>query len=259
MTPTKDQLGRLLNLNTPPTRIVSLVPSLTELLIDLGLDDALCGITKFCIHPKDLRKTKTVVGGTKQVDFDKIRALNPDFILTNKEENTAKMIEELAKITTVYVSDIVTLADMNACIIDIGLLCDQGEKSTQLVEEIQTGIVDFRNFIKDKPRRKVAYFIWHNPWMVVGQDNFINSLLALNKFDNIIRAKRYPQIELAHLQQTPLDSILLSSEPYPFTQEHASLFSAINNAKVMLVDGEYFSWYGSRFVKALAYFKTLHV
>ncbi|MCK0130671.1 helical backbone metal receptor [Flavobacteriaceae bacterium F08102] len=254
----KDQINRTFELKNPPSRIVSLVPSLTELLVDLDLKDQLVGITKFCVHPKDLIRSKTVIGGTKQVHFDKIRNLAPSFILANKEENTPQMIAELEKIAPVYVSDITTIDDMIACINDLGIICNRKKNAHVLIQKLTIALTRFSDFIQTKPRKKVVYYIWHTPWMVVGQNNYINTMLKLNKFENIIIEDRYPELSMEALHREKPDLVLLSSEPYPFNETHRALFKPIPTNKIILVDGEYFSWYGSRFLKALDYFKTLH-
>ena len=254
----KDQLKRTLEISVIPKRIISLVPSQTELLVDLGLESLIAGVTKFCVHPFSLRKNKTVVGGTKQVDFDKIRNLEPDIILCNKEENTKEMILELEKIAPVHISDIYNLEDALELIGLYGELFSVEKNAELLIENIRNEHQDFQKYIKDQPKLKVAYFIWKNPWMVAAKDTFINEMLVLNNFENYFgNLKRYPEIQLDAIGEN-VDVILLSSEPFPFKEEHIeSLKLRFPNCKVILVDGEYFSWYGSRLEKAFEYFKTL--
>lgn len=254
----KDQLNRIISLPSTPVRIVSLVPSQTELLVDLGLRESLVGITKFCVHPSQLKKANTVVGGTKQVHLKKIAALEPDIIICNKEENTEEMVLALEKIAPVWVSDMETIPDAVQMIEALGAIFKVEEKASQIIAKITTAQQDFLEFIKEKPARKVAYLIWKKPYMAAGKNTFINSLLELNHFKNIFAAsdKRYPEIEVATLQEA--DVILLSSEPFPFKEKHCKELTALLGKEVCLVDGEYFSWYGSRLIKAFAYFKTLH-
>jgi ABC-type Fe3+-hydroxamate transport system substrate-binding protein len=254
----KDQLNRTLEFETTPQRIVCLVPSLTELIIDLGLESQVVGVTKFCIHPSYLRKSKTVVGGTKQVHFDKIRALNPDVILCNKEENTKAMFAELETIAPVHMSHICNFEDALEIIALYGALFAVEKKASSLIEGIQNKYVAFCQFIADEPQLKVAYFIWKNPWMVAANTTFINAMLVLNKFENsFAHLNRYPEIELEAINDNT-DIIMLSSEPYPFKEQHISaLEQRYPSSKVILVNGEYFSWYGSRLDKAFDYFKTL--
>jgi ABC-type Fe3+-hydroxamate transport system substrate-binding protein len=251
-----DDLGRTLILKEKPKRIISLVPSLSELLVDLGLKNKLVGITRFCVHPKSLAKEKTSVGGTKKVNYTKIKALKPDFILCNKEENTQEMVLKLAQIAPVFVSDINTIEDTLNLIHNLGNIFECNEKATYIIDIIQNKQKDFQVTVRAKKPLKTAYFIWKKPWMLAGENTFINSLLALNKFNNQFLSKgHYPEIKLEELKD--LDLMLLSSEPYPFKQKDIEELQAYTDAKIILVDGEYFSWYGSRLIKAFDYFKKL--
>ena len=252
----KDQLNRELFIPAPPKRIVSLVPSQTELLIDLGLKSNVVGITKFCVHPNDLRKEIKVVGGTKTVHYHKIEALQPDLIICNKEENTLEMVQELAKICPVWVSDISNLDDSLDMITKLGALLGVANKASELRASIASEAKAFQQFMQGRPLKKVAYLIWKNPYMAVGVDTFIHSMLKMNQFQNCITEVRYPQVKLTELKQAEL--VLLSSEPYPFKLENVHDLQTQLGVPVKLVDGEYFSWHGSRLRKAFDYFKTLH-
>ena len=261
----KDQLNKELILDDYPQRIISLVPSLTELLVDLGLEESIVGITKFCIHPKHLLSDKTVVGGTKKVNYKKIRSLQPDLIIGNKEENTEEMMKELYEIAPVYISDIITLEDSLQFISDIGLVCNREKESKQLIQKINKALKDFTDFIKNKPVRKVTYFIWNKPWMVVGSNNYINEILKLNKLENIFgnAPNRYPDVYVEYFYdlspELKPELILLPSEPYPFKKEHIKELKKHVDCQIKLVDGEMFSWYGSRILKAFEYFKKFHL
>jgi ABC-type Fe3+-hydroxamate transport system substrate-binding protein len=251
----KDQLGRELHFETIPKRIVCLVPSLTELLVDLGLRPKLVGVTKFCVHPKDIKESVEIIGGTKNVKLDKIKVLQPDFILANKEENTLEDIYLLSNELKVYVSDINNLKDLKGLITDISFLFCEEEKGRQLIEDIESRFLDFQNFIMNKPKLKVAYFIWRSPWMVVGSSTFINYMLELNNFENVYaHLQRYPEVDIKALPN--VDYVFLSSEPFPFKNGHKKELP-VEDHKIEIVDGEYFSWYGSRLVKAFSYFKLL--
>ncbi len=254
----KDQMQRTVILPGVPQRIVSLVPSQTELLVDLGLKDSLVGITKFCVHPENLRKEKTIVGGTKNVHFSKIKNLSPDIILCNKEENTEEMVHELEKITPVWISDIVTIEDCLIMITSFGVLFQKEERALVLTQNINKELIAFRNFMKGKPVYRTAYLIWKKPYMAAGANTFINYLLELNNLENVFKYnnQRYPEIKKEDLVQAEV--LLLSSEPYPFKIKHCQeLEKVYRHSKVMIVDGEYFSWYGSRLIKAFTYFKKL--
>ncbi len=254
----QDQLQRELSFKNTPKRIVSLVPSQTELLVDLGLRDHLIGITKFCVHPESLRNEIAVVGGTKKVNLEKIKALKPDIIICNKEENTEEIVSNCCDICSVWVSDIYTIQDCMNMIAEFGKLFKVEDKALDINRSIKSASQDFVEFIQDKPTRSVAYLIWKDPYMIAGQNTFINELLQLNNFQNFNckSNQRYPQIQLEELNKA--DLILLSSEPYPFKASDVQILKNALNKEVRLVDGEYFSWYGSRLKDAFAYFKTLH-
>ncbi|GHC55522.1 ABC transporter substrate-binding protein [Ulvibacter litoralis] len=254
----KDQLNRAVDLPEIPKRIVSLVPSQTELLVDLGLASKLVGVTKFCVHPHNLRKESTVVGGTKKVDFDKIRKLQPDIIICNKEENTEEIVAFCSGIAPVWVSDIFTLDDALMMISQLGEIFNVSEKASEVCVTISKEAALFSVYMKDKPVKKVAYLIWKNPYMIAGKNTFINAMLAQNKFENILSDAntRYPEVSLSELRK--VDLVLLSSEPYPFKKKHIKEIKKALQKEVLLIDGEYFSWYGSRLQNAFTYFKSLH-
>ena len=241
-------------------KIISLVPSQTELLYDLGLENEVIGITKFCVHPFYAKQTKKIVGGTKNIKMDKIKALKPDIILCNKEENTKEIVEQCQKICEVHVSDIYTLEDAKNLISVYGQFFNRRTEASNMIQKLNFKLQDFQEYIKDKPTLSVAYFIWRNPWMVAANTTFINHLLSLNKFENIYGTKeRYPEVELKKIRlEGDPELVFLSSEPYPFKDEHAfEIGRATHHAKTVFVDGEMFSWYGSRLLKAFDYFKAL--
>ena len=253
-----DQLGRNLNLKMPARRIVSLVPSQTELLFDLGLDDEVVGITKFCIYPEHWLKEKTIVGGTKNFHIDKIKALQPDLIIANKEENTKELIEELALDFPIYISDINTVDDALQMISDVGILVGKEEQSLQTIAEIKQARISLSTQIKKD--KSCYYFIWKEPWLTVGGDTFIHAMLDEAGFISLSKHQlRYPELDINKITTQP-DYLLLSSEPYPFKQSDAdSLQSKFPDSKILLVDGTYFSWYGSRLIKAFTYLSELPI
>ena len=256
-----DQLEREISINLKPQRIISLVPSLTELISELGIEKQLVGITQFCKHPYHLKSTKTIVGGTKKVDFEKIKSLNPDFILCAKEENTPKLVAELENIATVFVADVKSVQESILLIEVLGRILHCQTNAENLIQKMKFHLADFKNFTKYLPRKKVAYFIWENPWMVVGNDCYINDLLKLNNFINVYEAKgRYPEIAVENIRKDGNPKIiLLPTEPFPFNDEHAfEIGRHSNHAKTVFVEGEMFSWYGSRLLKAIPYFKKMH-
>ncbi|HET8752859.1 MAG TPA: helical backbone metal receptor [Salinimicrobium sp.] len=260
MTKFIDDLGRELELVEKPKRIVSLVPSQTELLVDLGLEDALVGITKFCVHPKRLRKQIKIVGGTKKVNVEKIRALQPEIILCNKEENTEEMVQELEKIAPVHVSDIKTIQDTLNLIKNYGEIFLVQQEASAIAQKIENRLAEHLEVKKDKPEKRVAYLIWKNPWMVAGKDTFINHLLEINGLKNVFLDKnsRYPEISLEEINNRSVDVVMLSTEPYPFQEKHRNLIlEKCGVQKVEIVDGEFFSWYGSRLISAFEYFRRI--
>ncbi|SDG52910.1 substrate-binding protein [Pedobacter terrae] len=251
-----DQMGREIVINFPPKRIISVVPSQTELLFDLGLDAEIIGLTKFCIHPIEKFAARIKVGGTKKLNIDLIKDLKPDLIIGNKEENTQSDIEELAEYFPVWMSDIFTLDDAMKTIGQIGELVNRQPEASYLNHLISAGFNDLRTLaLQNKIDKKVAYLIWRKPYMAAGKNTFINDVLLTNGMTNMINQERYPEITLEELKTLNCELILLSSEPYPFREKHiAEIKAAIPHAKISLVDGEMFSWYGSRLVKAVQYF-----
>lgn len=239
-----------------PKRIISLVPSQTELLYDLDLDVEVTGITKFCIHPNDWFTTKIRIGGTKNINIKLVHELKPDLIIANTEENVQEQIEELGKQYPVWVTDVQTLEDALQMIEDIGELTQKQPEAAGLVLNI---LNCFEQLQVIKPAADAAYLIWKNPYMTIGGDTFINDMMQRCGLNNIFAdKKRYPKITTETLQESNCQLLLLSSEPYPFQQKDIDeLAKSLAGCKICLVNGEYFSWYGSRLVQAPAYFKEL--
>jgi ABC-type Fe3+-hydroxamate transport system substrate-binding protein len=253
--PAVDQAGFTFTGSRPALRIVSLVPSQTELLFFLGAEKQVVGVTKFCIHPAKAKSTCAVVGGTKNPNLEQIRQLAPDLILGNKEENDQASIERLRQEFPVWLTDIVSLADVYAMIGAVGQLTDTQPPATALIQQLQKA---FSTFVKPLPQRLV-YLIWRNPYMAAGQQTFINSMLEAGGFLNVVQQPRYPELTLAEIRNLDPEVIFLSSEPYPFAEKHiAELQAAVPTAQIKLVDGELFSWYGSRLLAAPAYFQELY-
>lgn len=249
-----DQLGRQIELKQVPRKIISLVPSQTELLFDLGLDEEVIGITKFCVHPESWFRTKTRVGGTKTLQVDKIKSLQPDLIIANKEENIKEQIEELAKEFPVWISDVDNLQKALEMMQSVGEITSRQKQAATLIARIKTG---FSHLPGQNVKPRTAYLIWKDPYMTVGGDTFIHDMLDRAGFENIFaRQTRYPGITIDQLARCPL--LLLSSEPYPFRQKHVdALQKQLPGTKILLADGEMFSWYGSRLLQAPAYFQEL--
>ncbi len=261
----RDQLGFNHDFTTSPQRIISLVPSITETLIDLGLEEQIVGITKFCVHPFYIKSTKTIVGGTKQVHYDKIDELQPDIIIVNKEENTKEIVEVLKQKYVVWITEVATIDDCFQMIQDFGIIFNKRTQSKKWIEKIQFSLSEFQNYIATKEFIKVAYFIWANPYMVAGSNTFINEMLQLNHFNNVYAnnpkyVDRYPEVIIQKMRiQGDPDYVLLSSEPFPFKDEHAfEIGRHTHHAKTVFVDGEMFSWFGTRLLKSINYFRELN-
>ncbi|QIY90659.1 ABC transporter substrate-binding protein [Chryseobacterium gallinarum] len=235
-------------------KIVSLVPSITEALFDLGLTGhEVVGRTKFCIHPKDKVKNVTIVGGTKNINVEKIKALQPDIILANKEENVKEQVEALMNDFKVMVTNVETIEDNYYLLKNIGKLIGREERA----QLFNLKIYDVLNQAKLDTSIKTAYLIWKSPYMSVGSDTFIHRILSETGFENIFKNKtRYPEITPEDLAEA--DLIMLSSEPFPFKEKHIEELKVFYpDKKIMIVDGEAFSWYGTHIAKCENYFKEL--
>lgn len=249
----KDQMNRTVVLDKVPERIVSLVPSQTELLYELGVTPV--GQTVFCVEPADAFESAVKIGGTKKLQIDKIRSLKPDLIIGNKEENVKEQIEELEVDFPVWMSDIRNVHDARDMILSIGELTNTLEKARVIEMEIaslQTELLQ----IQPKKAPSVMYLIWNEPIMAVGSDTFINDVIEKQLgWKNVVDgAARYPELTEEELNKIGPDLILLSSEPYPFSEKHVRKFEELfPSARVLLVDGTAFSWYGSRMIEGFKY------
>ncbi len=238
-------------------KAISLVPSITETLYSLGLNEEVVGITKFCVHPQDWFRTKERIGGTKNIHIQKIRELQPDLIIANKEENVKEQVEELAKDFEVLLTDVNNFEEALQMIRAVGNAVSKGFEADQLIADIE------RKFSKINPaeQKTAAYLIWQNPYMTVGGDTFIHEMMKKAGFENIFAdTNRYPETQINELKELKPEYLLLSSEPYPFKQKHSDeLQQQLPGTKVILVDGEMFSWYGSRMLLAADYFRRLRL
>ncbi|MFN8886987.1 MAG: helical backbone metal receptor [Cyclobacteriaceae bacterium] len=251
-----DQLGRTVEFTFPPKRIISLVPSQTELLFYMGLGNSLVGITKFCTHPVGEVQRITKVGGTKTVRFDLIDQLQPDLIIGNKEENEREAIARLAEKYPVWMSDINSFDDALSMMQAIGELTNRQHAAVILMNEIRNVFAT----LQQRSGQSALYLIWKSPWMAAGKNTFIDALLTKAGWLNTTIQERYPALTDAQIQAMTPEVVFLSSEPFPFAEKHiAELKLLLPNAKVMLVDGEMFSWYGNRMLLAPAYFNSLLV
>ncbi|GGG64087.1 helical backbone metal receptor [Epilithonimonas arachidiradicis] len=235
-------------------RVISLVPSITEALFDLGLaTDEIVGRTKFCIHPKDLVREVEIIGGTKNLNLDKIKSLKPDLIIANKEENVKEQVEELMKDFRVLVTNVDTLEDNYYLLKQLAHLFGKEEKA----QFFNLKTYEAFDITRSEKPLKVAYLIWKNPYMTVGGDTFISRILEELGFENLFKnQKRYPEIQLEDLKVA--DLIFLSSEPFPFKEQHIDEIREVcQNQKILIVDGEAFSWYGTHLAKCGKYYREL--
>ena len=247
-----DALGRRVVLEGAPRRIVSLVPSQTELLADLGLEAETVGLTRFCVHPAGWKDRKTIVGGTKNVNVERVRGLEADLVIANKEENVREQVEAVAAFAPVWVTDVATVTDAVSMVRDVGALTGRGLEADALAAEIEGAFAALEAEASalgaDRRPLRALYLIWRDPWMSVGHDTIIADVLRRGGFANVTDDRtRYPALEDGDLAAFAPDAVLLSSEPYPFMEKHVAEVQALApGARVVLVDGEPFSWYGSR-------------
>lgn len=250
-----DALGIHFDTDLKYRRIVSLVPSQTEYIIDLIGDSTyhkVVGRTKFCIHPSSKVKDISVVGGTKQIHLDKVIALNPDIIVLNKEENTKEIASELGSHFPVFTTEINSIPSALDYMFRISQLLNLANRGHQ----INTQILIAQDFTPSQ-FKKVIYLIWKDPYMVAGSDTFIDKMLCCAGYHNVLQSQnRYPSVTLEEIEHLNPDYIFLSSEPYPFKEKHIEEFQSLD-IPVKIVDGEMFSWYGTRLLKSWDYFKSL--
>ncbi|MDX1628847.1 MAG: helical backbone metal receptor [Fulvivirga sp.] len=249
-----DQMGYEVTVPQSPSKIISLVPSQTELLFDLGLSHEIKGVTKFCVHPKDQVSEIRKIGGTKQFRFGDIEDIAPDLIIGNKEENYQEGIQKLKEKYPVWMSDIISLSDAIQMIEKVSDLLNRKRRGKEIADNIRTNFAS----IQKKQSQRVLYFIWKKPYMVAGKETFIDSMLKQIGLKNAIETTRYPELSEEQIKAINPDLILLSSEPFPFKAGHFGEFSKLSpSAQIHIVDGEMFSWYGSRLLKAPEYFNAL--
>lgn len=254
---TSDMMGRAVPVNGCPQRIVSLVPSQTELLHYLSLEKEVVGITKFCISPSAWWHTKTKIGGTKTVHLEALAALQPDLILGNKEENSEEDIEWLSARFPTWMSDIYSIDDAMQMMLEIGKITGKQSEAEILSKNITKAFAGYDS----EPKGNVAYLIWNDPPMTVNGRTFISDVLRFwgggNAFAKVTDS-RYPSTSAEELRRFNLDYLFLSSEPFPFKEQHKALWQAqLPATKVVLVDGEFFSWYGSKMLGLPMYLRRL--
>ncbi len=243
-------------------KIISLVPSITLLLFELGLENNIVGRTKFCIQPKEKAPSIPTIGGTKNIDQQKIKLLQPTIIFATKEENEKEQINQLKQDYKVVVFDIKNIDDNYKIIEKIGKLTSTEQKANEIIQQTKSNFQELEQHLNAATIKELntMYLIWRKPYMTIGKDTFIHAMLETIGFKNMFAHQtRYPIIHnLQTSYFTKCQLVLLSSEPYPFTEKHiAEIQEKLPHAKIVLVDGEYFSWYGSKMISAPIYFKTL--
>ncbi len=247
----------------PDARIVSLVPSLTELLFDLGLGQQVVGRTGWCIHPSpEVRKVKAL-GGPKKINMRKLAALSPTHAVLNIDENPKEMSEAIASLgVRLVVTHPNAPADNLTLYRLLGGLFGRAHEATMLTERFAAAATRLAQAAKTLPARRVLYLIWMNPWMTVSADTYIARLLAAANWTTLGHdpSRRYPNLELDARRVAEADLILFATEPFPFQERHVAEF--IRNfpgaaGKCRLVSGDMLSWYGSRAIAGLDYVREL--
>lgn len=240
-------------------RLVSLCPSLTELVFDLGRGADLVGRTKFCVHPADGVGAVASVGGTKNPKLDRIVALRPDLVLMNEEENRREDAEALRAAGVPLHTSLPRDAHETAAMVrDVGAALDRADAAERIAADIEARADRVRAAARGRPPVRWAYLIWREPWMTVNGDTFVDALLSLAGGANVFgaHAERYPTIQLDELARADPDRVLLSSEPFPFRDAHADELAArtgLPRDRFQLVDGELLSWHGSRTPRGIDY------
>jgi len=255
----KDMLGRELRIDAKPKRIISLVPSQTELLFDLGLNEEVVGITRFCLHPNHWFQSKTRIGGTKEKNPSRILELQPDLVIANKEENERELISILELNVPVWVSDVKNPDDCIKMIKGVGEITSSHELAEQIVYDTEQTFKELKGV--NNPLR-VLYLIWYDPWMSIGHDTYIHSLLHHMGYKNVLHAEniRYPKLSAEEIVDLNPEIVFLSSEPFPFKVDQSRILKLLlPNARIEFVDGEAFSWYGTRILKKQNYFHELAI
>ena len=243
----------------PVRRIVSLVPSTTELLCALGLADALVGVTVYCVEPREVVRGKTRVGGEKDPDLDVIRGLAPDLVVANIEENRREDVEALrAAGLEVFITYPRSVVESFAMIRELGAVTGAVTAATGLLAELEPLHAAVRGRLAGHRATPCFYPIWRDPWMTIGHDTYIHDLLATCGGANVFADRsRYPTISLDDVAARAPEVVLLPDEPFRFRRAHLRDFDgyaampAVRDRRIRLVDGKRFSWHGPRLAEAL--------
>jgi len=255
-----DARGRSVRLDAPPRRIVSLVPSQTELLAHLGLHEATVGLTRFCVRPEGWKDEKEIVGGTKNVRVEKVEALRPDLVLANREENTRDVVEAIDAFAPVFVTDVKSVPDAAAMIRAVGRLTGRPGEADALADRLDRRFDALTGDLTGATPIPVAYLIWQGPYMTVGGDTIIHDVMRRAGFENVFAARtRYPEVTPAEIAAAGARAVLLPDEPFPFDADAAAELrdTLPDSVPTRLVNGQLFSWYGPRLAEAPPYLRRL--
>jgi len=256
-----DDFGQTLVFEKAPERIVSLVPSITETLIELGAGNRVVGITNYCIHPARAVDDIPRVGGTKGASLEKIDALRPDLVITNREENRKRRIDALREKYPVYVTYPRTVEQALKIVADLGTLTRTSAKAAEIAETCDQIVTSTDPVVRGNPF-PTACLIWRDPWMAVGADTYISDLLGTFGFRNVFTRDdgRYPEVSLGTIAERGTDVIILPNEPYAFAepdrrQIDSSLTEKGRKVRILLVDGSYLTWFGYRTMQGLRFLR----
>lgn len=243
-------------------RIVSLVPSITELVVDLGLGEKLVGRTKWCVHPKPFIDAVPAIGGTKKINLEKLRALDPTHVIVNIDENTREMVDAMAEVVPNFiVTHPINPRDNLDLYRLIGGIFGRSAKSEIICGRFEESYRELTELAKPLPALRVLYLIWKNPWMTVSRDTYIARTLELIHWETTGSADaRYPDVTMSADLLAGVDLVLFSSEPYAFTDEDIDAFATTYECpreKLLRIDGEMTSWYGSRAIQGMRYLGEL--
>ena len=268
-----DALGQEHDVASGTVRIASLVPSITELLFDLNLADRMVARTGFCIHPEPAVRAVEKVGGTKDVNLEKLHALAPTHVIVNIDENRREAVDQIRSFVPHVIVTHPCRPDDNFALYELlGGIFDRQAEAARLANDLRGALDALRS--QRWPTRRVLYAIWQDPWMTVSRGTYISQMLALVNWttwpDDALEAcvdgdcsrpnaqgERYPSFRWSDALVRELDAVLLSTEPYRFTEDHADALERQIGKPVLLVDGEMLSWYGSRAVAGVRYLREL--
>ena len=246
-------------------RLISLCPSLTELVFDLGAGDELLARTKFCIHPQPDVERIEKVGGTKNPKVARIVELAPDLVLMNEEENRREDAEAIREAGIRVHSSLPRTAEETAAMVrSIGGAIGRRSRAEEIARDIERRAERVRRAAEGRPPVSFAYLIWREPWMTVNGDTFVDAMLTLAGGRNVFggRDERYPTIGIEELRDAAPDAVLLSSEPFPFGTKHIEELARLTGfepGRFALVDGELLSWHGSRTPRGIDYAESVIV